>query len=364
MRSPVHVYLSIDMRLGGIVSRTQRSPAAFSYWFIVGALILAGWLHLASPFVATLFAYFALSKLHIRIRGGRVIALLLFLILLSAIGYGLGFLINRAVRDLPEIAEQAIPSVIEFARKHQITLPFTDYDSLKEEALKAVKTQVHYLGTVARFARGAASEFLLIIIGVVIAAGLFFNPAFEIVRGPPPMKNNLFSLCSEAISARFQLFYESFATVMGAQLVISAINTGLTAIFVLTVHLPYSVMVIGATFVCGLIPIIGNLVSNTIMVGIGIVVSPTMALITLVFLVVIHKLEYFLNSKIVGDRIKTPFWLTLLGLILGEKLMGIPGMILAPVILHYIKLETSTIEVKQPQDPRDPGPLDPVTAKV
>src|ERR1041385_5915712 len=121
------------MRLGGIVSRTHRSPAAFSYWFIVGALILAGWLHLASPFVATLFAYFALSKLHIRIRGGRVIrirggrviALLLFLILLSAIGYGLGFLINRAVRDLPEIAEQAIPSVIEFARKHQITLPFT-----------------------------------------------------------------------------------------------------------------------------------------------------------------------------------------------------------------------------------------------
>jgi predicted PurR-regulated permease PerM len=31
----------------------------------------------------------------------------------------------------------------------------------------------------------------------------------------------------------------------------------------------------------------------------------------------------------------------LLGLLLGEKLMGIPGMILAPVLLHYIKVEAS-----------------------
>jgi len=34
-------------------------------------------------------------------------------------------------------------------------------------------------------------------------------------------------------------------------------------------------------------------------------------------------------------------WLTLVGIVLGEKLMGIPGMILAPVVLHYIKVEAS-----------------------
>jgi len=70
-----------------------------------------------------------------------------------------------------------------------------------------------------------------------------------------------------------------------------------------------------------------------------------MAFIALIFLVVIHKLEYFLNSKIIGDRIKNPMWLTLLGLVLGEKLMGIPGMILAPVVLHYIKVEASRNKV-------------------
>jgi predicted PurR-regulated permease PerM len=73
--------------------------------------------------------------------------------------------------------------------------------------------------------------------------------------------------------------------------------------------------------------------------------DPHVALYAFIFLVVVHKLEYFFNSKIVGDRIKNPMWLTLIGLVIGEKLMGIPGMILAPVVLHYIKVEASRNKV-------------------
>src|SRR5207245_7391714 len=122
-------------------------------------------------------------------------------------------------------------------------------------------------------------------------------------------------------------------------------------VFVVAVHLPHTVVVIGMTFLCGLLPVIGNLISNAIVVGIGFTVSPRMALASLVFLVVVHKLEYLLNSKIVGHRIRNPLWLTLLGLVLGETLMGVPGMILAPVVLNYIKMETSTIEVKAGSGP-------------
>jgi predicted PurR-regulated permease PerM len=111
--------------------------------------------------------------------------------------------------------------------------------------------------------------------------------------------------------------------------------------------LPNSAVVIGITFLCGMLPVVGNLISNIIIVAIGFTVSPKMALAALAFLVVIHKLEYFLNSKIIGDRIRNPVWLTLLGLILGERLMGIPGMILAPVLLNYLKVETSAIEVEE-----------------
>ena len=129
--------------------------------------------------------------------------------------------------------------------------------------------------------------------------------------------------------------------VIGAQIVVSTINTGLTSVFLLWNGYPYGMVIIVLTFLCGLLPIIGNLVSNTLIVGVAFTLSPRTALFALIFLVVIHKLEYFLNSKIIGDRIKNPMWLTLLGLVLGEKLMGIPGMILAPVVLHYIKVEAS-----------------------
>ncbi|HXE43354.1 MAG TPA: AI-2E family transporter, partial [Candidatus Baltobacteraceae bacterium] len=106
-------------------------------------------------------------------------------------------------------------------------------------------------------------------------------------------------------------------------------------------------VLVALTFLCGLLPIIGNLISNTLIVGVGFTVSPRTALVALIFLIVIHKSEYFLNSKIIGDRIKTPMWLMLIGLVLGEKLMGIPGMILAPVVLHYIKVEASQSKVAE-----------------
>jgi predicted PurR-regulated permease PerM len=110
-----------------------------------------------------------------------------------------------------------------------------------------------------------------------------------------------------------------------------------------------------ATFFCGLLPVIGNLISNTIIVGIGITISPKMALTALIYLVVIHKLEYFLNSRIIGHRIRNPLWLTLLGLVIGERLMGIAGIILAPVVLNYIRLEASAIKAaREPSDANSP----------
>ncbi len=324
---------------------TLDKPSRFSYAFIAGTIILAAWLHLGVPLVVTLFSFFALTKLNFLPRRGKWAAVTLFLFLVVVLAYGLGLFINQMVKALPDIADQAIPLVIQWAKDHQMELPFTDYDSLKETAMEAIKNQVHYWGSFVKFARGATSEILLCIVGVVIAIGMFCNPTFEPIGQRPTLPANLYAQCVDSIAARFKTFYESFATVMGAQILISAINTTLTAIFVFAVHLRHPWVVIGATFLCGMLPIVGNLLSNTIIVGIGITMSPHMAITCLVFLVVVHKLEYFLNSKIVGDRIRNPFWLTLLALILGEKLMGIPGMILAPVVLNYLKLEASRIRM-------------------
>jgi predicted PurR-regulated permease PerM len=330
---------------------TSDRPARFSYWFMLGTLVLIGCFHLATPLLVAFFAYLALTKLHFLRRGGRTVAVALFLILVSGAAYALGYFVNHTVKALPEIADKAIPSMIQWARHYQVELPFTDYDSLKDLAFDTVTSQVKYLGGVARLARGATTQFVFVVVGCVVAISIFLNPRLELDREKYRLQNNLYSLCCDQIAKRFRLLYESFATVIGAQIAISAINTVLTAVFVLVVGLPYAVVVIGVTFLCGLVPVVGNLVSNTVIVGIGFTISPQMALAALVFLVVIHKLEYFLNSKIIGQRIRNPLWLILLALVLGEKLMGLPGMILAPVVLNYIRVEASRLEVKRQLDP-------------
>ena len=330
-----------------VANRLRR----ISYAFMLVTLLLVGWLRLATPFITVLFAYFALCKLDLG--RSRWFAVSLFLFLVLAIFYGFVLFTANALEAFPKIADTAIPSTIDFAQQRGIELPFTDRGSLQALAIETVKDELRSVGN---FAKIASKQFLFVVIGLVVAVSLFVNSRLDLGRDKYALKNNLYSLASDEIMERFKSFYRSFETVMGAQLIISAINTILTSLFVLLAALPHAAVVVVVTFLCGLLPILGNIISNTIIVGIAFTVSPKMALLALVFLIVIHKLEYFLNSKIIGDRIKNPVWLTLLGLILGERLMGIPGMILAPVVLHYIKVEMAKIEVP-PRD-RLPPPED------
>src|SRR6266700_3970792 len=218
---------------------------------------------------------------------------------------------------------------------HGIELPFSDLDSPKAAIVDVVKNEFLFVGN---FARAATTQLAFVLIGIVVAVSLFVNPRIE-KSSNKPKSPNLFTATTDEIKISFRLFYQSFETVMGAQIRISAINTLLTAVFVLVVSLKYGTFVVGLTFLCGLLPIVGNLISNAVIVGIAITMSPRLAIVALIFLVAVHKLEYFLNSKIIGDLIKNPVWLTLLALIIGERFMGIPGMILAPVVLNYIKVE-------------------------
>ena len=307
-----------------------------SYVMMAVLLVLIGWLHMATLVLTSLFGFFALNLLSFG--RSKVLGISLYLILVAAIGCGLYYFSKRAYVALPQIAERTIPAVVEYAEKQGLELPFTDYASLKTLALGKVKEKFANIG---RYAREATLQIAMLIIGLVVAISLFINAKWEVEDDPDVVKGSLYSTVARELALRFETFYRSFARVIGAQIIISTINTSLTAGFLIWNGFPFTTVIIVLTFLFGLLPIIGNLLSNTLIVGVGFTLSPRMALMALIFLVVIHKLEYFLNSKVIGDRIKNPMWLTLIGLVLGEKLMGIPGMILAPVVLHYIKVEAS-----------------------
>ncbi len=316
----------------------MSQASRISYLFVVALLLLASTLHITTPLITVLFAFFAMSRLSFW--GQRWLGVTLSGLLFAGVLWGAGFFANQAVVAFPKIGEEAIPKVIEYAESKGLALPFTDWKSLKVLALEKLQQQAASVGF---YARRTLVELVSCIVGVVVAVSLFLGSKLDLGMPPGSPRRNLYSAVAEALVARCRHLYDSFATVMGAQLVISAINTSLTSVFIVWNHFPHAALLAMLTFVFGMVPIAGNLISNTLIVVVGFSRSPAVAGEALVFLVVVHKLEYLLNSKIIGARIRNPMWLTLLALILGERLMGIPGLILAPVLLHYVRTEASAI---------------------
>jgi len=325
----------------------MNQPIRISYLFVLGLLVLVAVMHMTVPLITVLFAVFALNRLSF---GRRWLGIVLFAVLMAGVVSGFYFFTKQAIVAVPKIANDSIPRIIDFAEGQGMELPFTDMKSLRALLMGKVQTQFAQFAQVAgigHYVRIAAVEAVSIVIGLVVAVSLFMTRKLDLGSHPGAEEGNLYSATGQAVIDRFATFYQSFATVMGAQLVISIINTALTSVFLIWNDYPHLLVIIGLTFLLGMLPIIGNLLSNTLIIGVAFTVSHRSAFVALLFLVVIHKLEYFLNSKIIGDRIRNPMWLTLLGLVLGERLMGIPGMILAPVVLHYVKAETSRLKAEQ-----------------
>jgi predicted PurR-regulated permease PerM len=147
------------------------------------------------------------------------------------------------------------------------------------------------------------------------------------------------------LTRRTERFADAFRNVALSQLSISLLNTSFTAVYLVIglhsfgVHLPLTKTMIAFTFIVGLLPIIGNLTSNTIVVIVSLAHSPAVAVASLVFLIVIHKLEYFLGARIVGSRIKSEIWELLIAMMAMEALFGIPGLVAAPIYYAYVKSE-------------------------
>jgi len=307
-----------------------------SYVIMAVALVLIGWLHLGVLVLTTLFGYFALQRFSLG--GSKLVGVGIYLVAVTGMGFGLVYFSRAAYVTLPEIADKTIPAIVNYAEKQGVQLPFTDYASLKAMAMTEAREGMAEVG---RHVRNAVMEFAQLLIGLVAAVSLFLNVRWGAENDPHMAQDSIYATVVRELTQRGMTFYRSFARVIGAQIIISIINTTLTSVFLLWNGYPYATVLIMLTFLCGLLPIIGNVISNVLIVGVAFTISPQMALVALIFLVVIHKLEYFLNSKIIGDRIKNPMWLTLVAIVLGEKLMGVSGMILAPVVLHYIKMEAS-----------------------
>jgi len=178
-----------------------------------------------------------------------------------------------------------------------------------------------------------------LLIGMILGALVALREA----RGDRPV-----GPLAAALSERAGRIGDAFRRIVFAQVRISALNTVLTALFLavllplLGIKLPLVKTMIAVTFIAGLIPVLGNLISNTVIVIVSLSYSPGAALGALAFLVAIHKLEYFVNARIVGTQIRAAAWELLLAMLVMEAAFGIPGVIAAPIYYAYVKDELAS----------------------
>ncbi|VFP86986.1 AI-2E family transporter [Candidatus Erwinia haradaeae] len=236
-------------------------------------------------------------------------------------------------------------SVSNLLRDAQNTLSplITHYLPLNIDELKnQVINWLHKNLVMQTFSRNAAHTAATMLIGAVLGA---------IISLQNNNKQKFNTPLQDAILDRLTILSEAFHNVIFAQIHVSLFNTLLTSCFLFGIlplfqlHFPFSKTIIVVTFFTGLLPIIGNLISNTVIFLIGLSISLEAGLISLTYLIVVHKLEYFINAHIFSGRIHAKTWEILLAMLVFEATFGVTGVIAAPIYYAYLKAELRKYEL-------------------
>jgi predicted PurR-regulated permease PerM len=139
---------------------------------------------------------------------------------------------------------------------------------------------------------------------------------------------------------------------------IALFNTSMTALYLFVILpafgfvLPFRGLMCLFTLVTGILPVLGNVMANTVVMLISLAISPWLAIASLAFLILIHKTEYFINARTVGSRVQVNAWEILAAMLTGEALFGVQGLVVAPLLYPFFKREISRLRVAQSDSQR------------
>ena len=330
------------------MNTTSRDRIVRASSYVLAGLALVGvlMLHLLVPLLVGLLVYqlvlsitpFAQRYFNTKLAKMLVVILFAAAVIAAIAGaaFGLISFFKSDIENLPKL----LAKVSDILDRVRVGIPPfmaaylpDDIADLQEKALDWLRAHVAELQMMGTHTLVTFAE---TIIAMVIGVVLSLREVDPHARSGP---------LAVVLAERADRFATAFRNVALSQLWISLLNTTFTAIYLVIglhlfgVHLPLTKTMIAITFIAGLLPIIGNLTSNTIVVIVSLAHSPTVAVASLAFLIVIHKLEYFLGARIVGSRIKSQIWELLIAMMVMEALFGVPGLVAAPIFYAYLKSE-------------------------
>jgi predicted PurR-regulated permease PerM len=325
---------------------TQRLTLASQLLTGLALIAILGW-HLLAALLSGLLVYALVGSfapgLQRHLSGTRAHWLVVALLVVGVVGV-ITAIVIAAIAFLnsehgnPTVLFERVGPLLDRARA-QLPPGLVQYLPASPEDIRAVV--VDWLKDHTAQLQGAGKQAVRIAVQVIIGIVIGAMVALHKARKLPPPKGPLVI----ALNTRAGNLVTAFRDVVFAQVKISAVNTILTGIFLLValplfgVYLPLAKTLVVATFVVGLLPVVGNLISNTLIFVMGLSISLWVAVAALAYLVVIHKLEYFLNARIIGTQIRARAWELLIAMLFMEAVFGAPGLIVAPIYYAYLKRE-------------------------
>ena len=327
----------------------DRHPFICGYLFLALLITALATTHLTTFAISFLFLYLISDfitndvRRHFKFLPKALLFSVLYLAVISLLIVVFYRTIPNIIKQLPSLALQLQSQAIDTFEKANARWDiarYVDPNEVRDAIIKGTTNTIRFF--VAGF-RSLYTGFIYFIFALVINLLLYHNIAkvdsvFE--RKP----NSLATFLYQFVKRRVQVFYFYFKRVMGGQIIISAINTVISAVAIFALQLPRPFLLISLVFFFGLFPVIGNVVSNTILTATALVsIGWVAAVICLGLLVGIHKLEYFLNSKIIGEIVHLPMVVTLAAIVIAEVLLGILGLILAIPLVLALRYELEHI---------------------
>ena len=282
-----------------------------------------------------------LTSAHARIFAVAVLSILVVSMLTAAI-WGTIVFLRSDVSNLETLLKQ-LADIIDVSR-NQVPEWVKERLPADTEALRLVISGWLRNHAVEAKSMGAEAGRVTIhvLLGMIIGAMVALYDKQSHFPSPP---------LAAALRDRFVNLSEAFQNIVFAQVRISAINTVITAVFIFIalplagIRLPLAKTLIAITFFAGLLPVIGNLISNSMLVIVGLSHSLHTAVGALVFMILVHKLEYFLNAKIIGLHINARAWELLAVMLVMESMFGLSGVVAAPIYYALLKKELKNAEL-------------------
>jgi predicted PurR-regulated permease PerM len=319
---------------GRVVTIVALAVILITIWFMLDTVIVT--------FVLT-FVFFHLQKYALiglkrqpikvfrKIPAGIVLVIIYVVIL--------GLLLIFAVQNTPIIIKQ-ITDIAASISNFDIEKLTTDWDP----SLQWLVRQVNFdsiLGSIGSYIMSGLASVGPAVLNFLIALLISFLLIAE--------KNRIYAIGRSIENSRISFIYryfmlfggsfcDTFGKVMKVQVVIAAINCGVSVAYLTIAGFPYIIVLGLMIFILGLIPVLGVFISMVPLLIIAFNVGGFPKIIeVIVMVVIIHCIEaYFLNPKLMSRRTSLPVSIVFVILIISERYLGAWGMLIGVPVFIYV----------------------------